>query len=236
MTNEEKLNAFVQSVYLIRYNRYIDDITDEDGVEEKNKTIDWCNSFLDDFELEADWLFMRDNDYSIGTISSATQTFELDRDEILRLVSEAERPLIIQQDGSTVSSWEVVNPKNLARPSVSGGLERVTVVNGTLMFSRDLNDGETSGSVLADVITPLPRLSTTDVELLDIFEENRLTELLKLGIAKNATLPDIVQGGLSPSFAQKYKDALDRAIMKNDQSSVADTAQRDDFSGIGGIY
>ena len=86
--------------------------------------------------------------------------------------------------------------------------------------------------MLADVETSLPRMSTTNVKILSIVKPK---QLLILGVAKNSTLPDIVQGGLSPSYVQKYNDLLQGAIARNNSSTQADTIDRDNFSNIHGV-
>src|SRR5688500_12911810 len=101
MTDQEKLDQFVQDVYLTRYNRFLDDITDEDGVAEVAKTIRWTNTFLDELESETDWNYVRENDEDLGIISTATQVFELP-EEVRKLVVDVERPLILMFDGAIV--------------------------------------------------------------------------------------------------------------------------------------
>lgn len=231
MTDTEKLQAFVQSVYLARYNRYIDDITDTDGVEEIAKTIDWTNQFLSDFELESDWQWLRENGATLGTVTSATQTFPIPSG-IRKLVVHVDRPLEISQDGTVVSQWEVVDPNHPTE--VTGAYaNRVTTVGDTVVFSRTLTDAELSGTVTADVINNIPVLATDDIEVLELF---RPTQLLIWGVAKNATLPDIVQGGISPSFVERYAELLERTIMENEKSASADTVDKDDLSYIGGVW
>jgi hypothetical protein len=61
-------------------------------------------------------------------------------------------------------------------------------------------------------------------------------QLIVLGVLKNQILPDIVQGGLTPSFTQKYADLLQKTIQQNNESADADDADRDNFSNIGGTW
>ncbi len=240
MTNEQKIEEFAQQVYLTIYGRRIDDPTDEDGVEQIAKTLIWCNLFLDELELEKEpeggptnWSFLRENDSEIGTVATATDTFSLD-DDVLRPVADEERPLVIMQDGVIVSSWDVVDPSQITRRNgEQSRSQRVTYVNQLLVFSRALNETEIGGSVLTDVVYKFPRLKSSDTSLFDLPLPR---QLLVLGTAKNASLPDIVQGGLSPSYAQKYADLLEGAKLANAQSSTPDEAVTDDFSGIGGVW
>lgn len=240
MTTTEKLRKFAQSVYLTRYNRYIDDITDSDGVDEINKAIDWTNMYLDELMAETDpegrpidWYFLRENDVQIGTISSSSQTFDLP-DGVLRLVVDEFRPLVISQDGATVSEWDVVAPSQLNnRNRYLSSEQRVSYVGDQIVFSRPLNDTEINGVITADVINEPPEISLTNVDLLDTVKPKGL---LILGVAKNATLPDIVQGGTSPAFAQKYNNLLEGAKARSQVSSIPSEASREDYGNIAGIF
>jgi hypothetical protein len=240
MTTTEKLRKFAQSVYLTRYNRYIDDITDSDGVDEINKAIDWTNMFLDELMTEVDpegrpidWYFLRQNDVEIGVISNANQTFDLP-DGVLRIVIDEFRPLVISQDGASVSEWDVVAPSQLTnRNRYLSSENRVSFVGDQIVFSRPLNDGEIGGTITADVINEPTEMTLTNVDILDTVKPK---SLLILGVAKNATLPDIVQGGTSPAFAQKYNNLLEGAKARSQASSIPSDASREDFGNIAGIY
>lgn len=236
MDDQEKLEKFVQELYLTRFGRRVDDITDSDGVEEIEKSVIWINSFLDELELESDWQYVRENDAELGTASEGSQSVELD-DDVNKLVVAEHRPLLIVQNGSVVSRWDVVDPNQITSRDGSMSDNRVTTVNNAIVFSRPFNETEIDGTVVADIINYIPRVSNEEnninVEALDLVKPR---QLLLLGAAKNATLPDIVQGGLSPSFTQKYADLLTKAIAKNEASTVANDAIREDFGYIGGIY
>lgn len=234
MTDEELIQEFTQQVYLTIWNRRIEDIEDEDGQEEIAKVIIWCNLFLDELEREADWNFVRENEKELGTAVTGANTLDLFDDDIRKLVVDENRPLVIKQDSSVVSVWDVVDPNQLTRRNnYSDRDQRVTFITQKLVFSRVFNDTEVGGKVCADIINKIPRLATNDTSL---FELPISRQLLVLGTAKNNTLPDIVKGGLSPSYAQKYNDELAKAKMENDKSSLANEAVRDDLSGIAGVY
>lgn len=241
MTNLERLQEFTQQVYLTIYGRRLTDLTNTSGLDQIEKTKIWCNLFLDELEKERDtegkpinWKYLRENDAEIGTISTATDTFDLP-DGALRLVADEERPLIIMQDSSIVSVWDVVDPSQITKRS-SYGLprdDRVTYTNEKIVFSRALTENEVGGTINADVMFSFPRLADNDTTLFDLPIPR---QLLVLGAAKNATLPDIVQGGLSPSYTQKYGDLLDGEKMENAATSVGNEAVTDDYSSIGGVY
>lgn len=244
MTDEEKLQLFTQQVYLTINNRRLDNITDEDGVEAVATTVIWCNLFLDELEMErnpdgtpCNWNFLRENDAEIGTVVAEDDTFDLPAGA-LRLVAEEDRPLLIMQDGIIVSTWDVVDPDQITRRDNSiypSRDQRVTYVNSKIVFSRTLNETEIGGTIFADLMNSFPRLdgeAPINVETLDLPIPR---QLLVLGTAKNSSLPNIVKGGLSPSYTQKYNDLLDGLKMTNGQTSVGDIAVTDDFSNIGGV-
>jgi len=248
MTEEQKLallQQFTKEVYLTIYGRQIDDITDADGIIEIENTIMWCNLFLDELEQETDpsgapinWLYLRENAKEIGTIATITDTFDLPAGA-LRPIAVSDRPLTITQDGSAVSIWDVVDPSQItSRNDYYSRLQRVTYVNQKLVFSRALNDTEIGGTVNTDILNSFIRLAydTTGGHNTDLFDLPVPRNLLVLGTAKNASLPDIVQGGLSPSYAQKYAAILEGHKMANMQTSEADEAVREDYSSIGGVY
>ena len=231
MTPSERLEKFAQSVYLTKNNRYFDDIGEDDGQVYIAQTVDWTNLLLDELEREADWNCVRTYDQDLGEVLTAGQTFPLPAG-VRKLVVDEDRPLVIMHDGAVVSHWDVVDANQITRRNNSPTRDRVTVVKKTIIFSRPLKDYEIGGHVFADTIEPLPRIRDTNVDLFDTFPNS---QLIILGVAKNATLPDIVQGGLSPSYVQKYADLLEKEVMENNASSTSDEVVRDDFGYIGGI-
>lgn len=245
MTEEQKLallQEFTQQVYLTIYNRRIKDITSTAGIEEIEKVVIMCNLFLDELEQETDddgapinWLYLREMEAEIGTVSGVSDTFALPAGA-LRPVANPDRPLTISQDGSAVSIWDVVDPNQItSRNEYYTRPQRVTYVNQVLMFSRRLNDTEIGGTVNADIVNSFTRLvydpsSEHNVDLLSLPIPR---QLLVLGTAKNSSLPDIVQGGLSPSYAQKFGELLKGHKAANMQTADASEAVTDDFSDIG---
>lgn len=240
MTPEQRLQEFAQQVYLTIWNRRIDDITDADGVEEVAKILIWANLFLDELEAETkpdgtlvDWYFSRQNEKELGVVVTGFNTLDLFDEDIQRLVVNENRPLLIKQDSSIVSVWDVVDANQLTNGNnYSEREQRVTFITNQIVFSRPFASTEGGGTVYADVINKLPRLATGSVELLDLPIPR---QLLILGTVKNNTLPDIVKGGLSPSYAQKYDDLLNGEKAKSEQSSQANIAIGEDYSGIGGV-
>lgn len=233
MTDEQLIQAYAQSIYLVRADRYFEDIgTTTEGAEYIAQVIDYTNQLLDEIEVEADWNYLREQDLVLGTIASPTQTFALPSD-VRKLIVNEDRPLVIMQDGTIVSSFDVVDPNQISNPRDHNTKDRVTVVNGTILFSRPLTEIEQGGAVMADVLHVMPRLATDDATLLSLVKPK---QLLVLGVAKNATLPNIIQGGISPSLTQKYGDLLEKAVAENNATAASYYAGAEDYSYIGGLY
>ena len=238
MTPQELVNQFVKDVYLVRFNRPID-LTTTGGQTEVEKTLSFCRMFLQEIESEKNpdgtpinWNWARTNDQDLGEIATASQVFTLP-DAVRRIVVDEDRPLVLMYDGSIISKFEVVEPNQITRRRLDPSIEdRVATVKRSLVFSRQFKDYEIGATVMTDTIEKLTPLSVDDVSVLDQVPY----QLLVLGTAKNSVRPDIVQGGLAPSFIEQYADELDKAIAENNATTAADSAVYDDYSGIGGVY
>lgn len=238
MTNEERVNQFVKDVYLVRFNRVID-LTTSGGITEIAKTLSFCRMFLNEIESEKNpdgtpinWSWARTNDQDLGEITTPGQTFTLPT-EVRRIVADEDRPLVLMYDGTIVSRFEVVEANQITRRRLDPvNQDRVATVRRSLVFSRQFKDYEIGATVMTDTIEKLTPLSVDDVSVLDQVPY----QLLVLGTAKNSVRPDIVQGGLAPSFIEQYADELDKAIAENNATTAADSAVYDDYSGIGGVY
>lgn len=238
MSPTKQLEAFAQSVYLTIKNRYFDDITGDDGQVFISQIIDWTNMFLDELEYEmapdgkvVDWWFSRQSAFELGTASTGAASIDIPN-TVDRLLTDEQRYVQILQDGTSVSNWAVVNPSDISSKTDRITEDMCCVVGTSIVFSRAFRDTEDSGTIVGDVSIILPRLSATNVKLFNIVKPK---QLLILGVAKNATLPDIVQGGLSPSYVQKFNDLLQGAIARSIASSISAKVARDDYSGVGGI-
>jgi hypothetical protein len=81
-------------------------------------------------------------------------------------------------------------------------------------------------------------LSLTDVALLDILDDvnnDDIRQLFIMGVVKNQILPDIVQGGLTPTYAQKFDRFLAECIKENNDSADSDNTDRESFGWVGGV-
>lgn len=232
MTVTEELTALAQSIYLVEYNRY-NDVDGEELTTFIAKTVDWVNQFTQELELEADWNYLRTNDALIATVYDPTiQAYDLPED-VRTVVVSPYRDVTISFDGAVVSTFSMVSPSNIADPTNPDTHDRATVINRQLILSRPLTANEVGGEIRCDTISFMPQLTTTDTTLLGLVQPK---QLIILGVAKNSTLPDIVQGGISPSLAQKYSDLLKKAVTANSETSAFMEVPREDFSFIRGVY
>jgi hypothetical protein len=239
MNPTAQIQALANSVYLRIKNRFYDDLTSPDGVAYVNAIIDFGNGFLDELENEVnpdgkplDWDWVTQLGYTLGTAAINTASITLPS-TINNVIVDEERYIQVVHGGIVVSNWLVVSPSQITNKTNRIVDDTCTVTGSTLTFSRLFKDFEDQGTIIGDVTLPFPRLSLTNAASIKIIKPR---ELLVLGIAKNASLPDIVKGGLSPSYVQKYNDLLQNAIMRNTSSSTPDNMQRTDYGSIRGIF
>ncbi len=232
MTPTEQITKLAQSAYLTVTGNY-NNVTGTGLTEFLNKTIDWCNQLTFEIEMEADWNYLRTNNYDFGTVTAAAaQTIELP-DEVRKIVTSPYRDLVLSSDGVTIARFKTVMPNQIANPADPETRDRVTTVNRTLIFSRPFTAEEVGASIVCDVIAPMPELTTTNTEIIDLLTPY---QLLVLGIAKNQSLPDLVRGGTSPSFVQKYNDLLQKSVMENNATAEANDVDRESLSFVTGIW
>lgn len=242
MTNDDRITALAQDIYTARHNQK-NDVSDTDLTDFLDTTITWVNQFIPEVEKAkdplgklVDWNFIRTNDNTIGTVTSGTTISYALPTTVRRLVINPHRDLTIRHDGSVVSTFKLVNPNQQSDPNDYDIRSRATVLKKKIIFSRPLTPIEVGGSIVADTIAPIPQLSHDDVSLLDLLDDNEdIRQLFVLGVVKNQILPDIVQGGLTPSFAQKYDDYLQDCIAENNASADADDVERENFAWVNGV-
>lgn len=243
MTDEERIEALAQDIYVARHNQE-NDVTGDDLTDFLNQTIIWVNQFIPELEKAkditgkvVDWNFVRNINETIGTVTSETTiSYDLPSD-VRKVVIHPNRPLTIQQDSTVVSTFALVNPNQAYDPNYpSSYMDRATSIKRKVIFSRELTENEVGGDIVVDTIDFIPQLAIDDVTLLDLLDDNLdIRQLFILGVVKNQILPDIVQGGLTPSFAKKYDDYLRDCIIENNASATADYTDAEDFGGIGGV-
>jgi len=234
MTNDQRIEELAQSIYLARYGQE-NDVTDAELTAFLDRTIEWVNQLTPEIEKKADWNFVRENDAVLGTVPNGTTiSYELPSD-VRKLVVSPFRDVTIRQDSTVVSSFDLVNPNQTNDPSDPGGVrDRATVIQRNLIFSRSLTDAEVGGSVVADTIAFIPKLTHDDVSLLDILDEYPdIRQVYVLGVIKNQILPDTVKGGLTPSYSVKFDRLVADCIVENNASADAYDQDRESFGYVG---
>jgi len=195
---------------------------------------DWANDFISELELETDWNWWRIQDHEFGTASNtAPLTIP---DDFRKLVVSLDRPMYLQQDGTTISTFLVVDPNNVNNPAGSDKEDRVTYIDGKFVFSRPFRDEELGAVVYGDYMQWAPEITddtTTGDAVINVIQPYKL---LSLGMAKDISLPDLVQGGISPNIEQRYLKVLSEAIAQNAQSIATGTAPYEGYGGLGGNY
>lgn len=226
----DNITNLAQQIYVARKNR-TNNVSGTRLTTFIDTTIIQVNQFLSELDKEAYWNWVRTNDYTISTVNSST-SYTLSP-EYRTIVKDENRPLYIVKSGVTVSIWDVVSPNQLRNASSNDNPNRVALIARNLVFSRSFTDDEIGGSIKADVIAYLPKISRLNDDVLSLVDP---IELIVLGVVKNQTLPDVVQGGLTPSFTQKYDDLLQGAKDENDMSSTSSSVGTDNLSGIRGTW
>lgn len=243
------LQNFAQSVYLVVKNRYFDDITSEDGNTFVLQIADFVNQFLDELENEVtasgepvDWRFARTTGATLGTATTGVATIDFDTSQFLNLIAGENRYVQITQDGTVIANFAVVAPDEISNQSNLITEDMCAQIGSQIIFSRLFTAEENGGTITGDVTTPIPRivasvsgttLTCTNAKALSLVKPK---QLLVLGVAKNTSLPDLVQGKLSPSYVQKYNDLLQNAIARNEVGGTSALVVQEDFGYIAGNY
>lgn len=226
----DDLTNLAQQIYVARKNR-TNNVTGTRLTTFIDTTIIQVNQFLSELDKEAYWNWVRTNDYTLATASSAT-SYPLE-DEYRTIVKDYDRPLYIIKDGLVVSVWDVVAPSQLKNARDDNNPNRVSLIARNVVFSRPFTAAEIGGQIKVDVVEYLPKISRTNVDVLSLVDP---VDLIVLGVVKNQVLPDVVQGGLTPSFTQKYADLLSGAKEENGMSSTAPSVASDNLSGVRGVW
>lgn len=233
--NDKRIAALAQDIYLARHNQK-NDVSGTDLSDFLDQTISWVNQLIPEVQKKADWNCVRTNDATIGTVTVGTTISYSLPEDVRKLVINSSRDLTIRHDSSIVSTFKLVNPNQAYDPRDHDTRSRATVLKRMVIFSRPLNATEVSGKIVADTIGFFPPLSRTDTSLLDILDGDLdFRQVFVLGVLKNQMLPDIVQGGLTPSFSQKYAEYLADCITENNLSADSDDVERESFGWVGGI-
>jgi len=209
------------------------DDTGSDLTDFQNNFILGFNLWKEEFEVEAYWNAVRVNDLVLGTIADTdTYSFELPDDYRSPVIDE-NKYLKFVNDGTVIAKFKMVDPNqrqvddDLERP------DRATFVGRNIVLSRTPTAEEVGADIVLDVVGWFPDLTRTDDTVLGLIPSSQLAVL---GVAKNETLSDLTKVSLSPSFAQKYSNELNKQLNINNATTEVDEMRGEDFSGIGGIW
>lgn len=238
MTNDERITALAQDIYLTRHGS-LNEVDSSELPSFLDQTIGWINQIIPEIEKKADWNFVRTNDDAIGTIVTPSVISYALPTGIRKLVIAPNRDLTIRFDTSIIASFKLVSPNQSYNANDPYDIrDRATVLKRKVIFSRPLKVIEVGGTIVADTIAKIPKLSHINVALLDILDDeynDDIRQMFIYGVLKNQVLPDIVQGGLTPSFSQKFDQYLQDCVDENNASSDANDQDRESFAFIGGV-
>ena len=199
----------------------------------ENNFIRGFNLWLDEYETETYWNQVRTNDYVLATIADTT-TYSFTLPSTYRTpVFDMDKELKFVVDGTVIARFKMVDPNQRQVDDELDRPNRATFVGRNVVLSRAPTDEEVGAEIILDVVQYFPKLTRTDDTALGLIYSKNLAVL---GVAKNNTLADVTKVSLSPSFAQKYNNELNKAILINNSTNEVDTMRRDDFSNIGGIW
>lgn len=235
MSAIDNITELAQDVYFT-INGTENDDTDEDLVIFQNDFIRGFNLWLDEYETETYWNKLRENNYELATITdTTTYSFELPEEYRTPVFNQYKFVKIVDTDGTRLSSFKLVDPSQLSNddPYMAEYALRATFVGGNIVLSRAPNDTEVGSKLILDVVQYHPRLTRTDDTAIALLPSRQLAVL---GVAKNMALSNVTKVALSPSFAQKYKNELDKQLMNNNITNENYDAQFIDYSYIGGIW
>lgn len=202
----------------------------------QNNYIRAFNLWLDEYETEDYWNKLRENDYELATVANTTDySFELPEEYRTPVFNQNQFLKVVSADDTVIARFKMVDPNQRANddPENLDYPDRATFSGRNVVLSRPLRASEVGSTLKLDVVKYHPRLTTTDAEGLDLLPSKQLAVL---GLSKNMTLSNVTKVSLSPSFAQKYKNELDKQIMANSYSNESYDAQFSSYGHINGIW
>lgn len=236
----DNITEYAQDQYFT-VNGAENDDTGDDLTTFQNNYIRAFNLWLDEYETETYWNKARENDYVLGTIADTT-TYSFALPATYRTpIFDQNKELKFVLDGTVISRFKLVDPnqrqvdEDVDRPNRATFIPAGSIGTGggTIVLSRPPTDAEVGATMVLDVIKMFPRLTRDDDSVLSWIYSKQIATL---GISKNVSLSDVTKVSLSPSFAQKYSNELNKALNANMASNEIDDMQVEDFSHIGGVY
>jgi len=235
----DDINDLAQDTYFT-INGDENDDTGDDLTTFQNNFVRSFNLWLREYETEAYWKVARVDDFVLATIADTTTfSFALPAAYRTPVFDQNKYLKFVLADGTVISQFSLVDPNqrqvdsDIERPDRATFLEAGRGGGGTVILSRPPNANEVGANIVLDVVKLFPKLATTDSTVLSWIYNDQVAVL---GIAKNNTLADVTKIALSPSFAQKYSNELNKALNINNTSTEVDQMDVDFFGNIGGIW
>ena len=228
----DNIRALAQKTYYTINGAQNDD-TGQDLIDFENNFIIGFNLWKDEYETEAYWNSVRVDDFVLGQVNDiTTYIFELP-DEYRSPVIDENKYLKFIIDGTVISRFKMVDPNQRQVDDDWARPDRATFVGRNIVLSRAPRAEELTADMVLDVVEYIPDLTRTNDDALSKIYNSQIAVL---GVAKNQTLSDLTKVSLSPSFAQKYANELNKALNINNASTETDEMRGDNYGQIGGIW
>jgi hypothetical protein len=229
----DNITDLAQDTYFT-VNGVTNDDTGDDLTTFQNDFIRAFNLWKDEFETEAYWTKLRVDDYTLATIANTTTySFVLPDEYRSPVFSQNKYLKFISADDTVIATFKMVDPNQRQVDDAWDKPDRATFVGRNVVLSRPPKDVEVGATIVLDVIEYLPPLTRNDDSAITLLPNKQLAVL---GVAKNTSLSNVVKISLSPSFAQKYNNELQKAIAQNNLTNELDDMQRDNYAYINGIW
>jgi len=228
----DEIRKLAQKTYYT-INGSVNDDTGTDLIEFEDNFILGFNLWKEEYQAEAYWNILRVNDYVLATIANTTTySWELP-DDYRTPVIDMNKELKFVSDGVVIARFKMVDPNQRQVDDEIGRPDRATFVGRNIVLSRPPKAEEVGATIVLDVVEYIPDLTRSDDTALGLIYSPNLAVL---GVAKNNTLADVTKVSLSPSFAQKYSNELNKAVAINNSTNEVDSMRGEDYSNIGGIW
>lgn len=229
----DNIESLAQDTYY-SINGVTNDDTGDDLTQFQNDFIRAFNLWKDEFETEAYWTKLRVDDYTLATIANTTTySFPLPDEYRSPIFNQNKYLKFISADDTVIASFKMVDPNQRQVDDAWDKPDRATFVGRNVVLSRPPKAVEVGATIVLDVVEYLPPLTRNDDSAIALLPNKQLAVL---GVAKNTSLSNVVKVSLSPSFAQKYNNELQKAITQNNLTNELDDMQRDNYSYINGIW
>lgn len=229
----DNIESLAQDTYY-SINGVTNDDTGDDLTQFQDDFIRAFNLWKDEFETEAYWSKLRVDDYTLATIAdTTTYSFTLPDEYRSPIFSQNKYLKFISADDTVIATFKMVDPSQRQVDDAWDKPDRATFVGRNVVLSRPPKDVEVGATIVLDVVEYLPPLARNDDSAIALLPNKQLAVL---GVAKNTSLSNVVKISLSPSFAQKYNNELQKAIAQNNLTNEIDDMQRDNYAYINGIW